>query len=284
MSKILITRKLSGSQLELARKLGLEPMIEPAIRFEFPDAERQIRKSLGKNPSAPWVFTSKNGVRALQSFLDYQNAGRRDSEKQAGRSDSDSQSVSRPADALNGGKELSAAGSTGQTEEASRVIFAVGTKTGEALSKLGVEARTPERQDAVGLADQILQDLSGRDAESRTVIHWCGNLSRPTLQERLSEGGVELIRLEVYRTLLNRVEIPEDSVEGILFFSPSAVESFRKSGGFQKELPELFAIGNTTGELLSMEAGRHVHIPLQPDTEALLALAADVLKERGDSK
>lgn len=238
LRKILITRNLSGSQLELARKLGLEPLIEPSIRFEFPDVERQVRNQLEKNPHAPWVFTSKNGVRAFQSFSGEWIAGR-------------------------------------------RVIYAVGKKTREALGKLGYEARTPERQDAVGLAEQILQDLSDRDVEKLTVLHWCGNLSRPTLQEKLEEGGVKLIRLEVYRTLLNQMEIPDDPGEGILFFSPSSVESFRKSGGFQKPLPELFAIGNTTGELLSMESGRPVHIPRQPATEALLELAADVLTGTG---
>ena len=72
-----------------------------------------------------------------------------------------------------------------------------------------------------------------------------------------------------------------DSFDGVLFYSPSAVQAFRQSGGFRnpKNLPELFAVGPTTAEELSIESGQHVHISPEPDTEEFLELVGRVLDE-----
>ena len=74
--------------------------------------------------------------------------------------------------------------------------------------------------------------------------------------------------------------IPEKPYSAMLFYSPSAVQAYRKSGGFQKQpLPELFAIGPTTAEELSIESGKHVHISPEPDTEVFLRFVAQILSE-----
>jgi uroporphyrinogen-III synthase len=160
-------------------------------------------------------------------------------------------------------------------------VYAVGEKTGEALSKLGIEAKIPQQQDASGLVVLIENHYK---TDKPAVIHWCGNRTRPELKKGLKEAGFEFISLEVYETQLKEIKLPDEPIEAILFYSPSAVEAFRLSDGFKRELPELFAIGNTTGEALSLESGKHVYIPEEPATETLLKLVANILETDKNSR
>lgn len=66
---ILITRRLSGLQRDFARSLGLNPIEKPALKFEFTFDHDHVLKMIEANPKASWVFTSKNGVRALEQLL-----------------------------------------------------------------------------------------------------------------------------------------------------------------------------------------------------------------------
>jgi len=156
----------------------------------------------------------------------------------------------------------------------------VGDKTAAALKELGIKAQVPAGQHASGLAKVIIkeEEIIPAGNDKPKLIHWCGNRSRPELTEELAAAGMDLLPLEVYATYLNELKLPEKPTDAILFYSPSAVEAFRHSGGFKAVLPELFAIGNTTAEALSMEADRHVHIPSVPSTERMLELVAAVLK------
>jgi len=237
---ILVTRELASRQISYAHQLGLNPVIFPAIRIEFADDWKQVSRKLNRFSDAVWAFTSRNGVKGLDRFQ---------------------QSIRRPAD----------------SHQNVPGIFAVGEKTAEALEEMGLNARIPARQDATGLAELIIQSSGQSGFDS--VIHWCGNRSRKELKKKLSDAEINLTELEVYRTELNKMELPDVLTEAILFYSPSSVEAFRKSGGFNRNLPELFAIGNTTGEALSLESGKNVHIPANPSTEFLLNLVAEVLKE-----
>ncbi|WP_372638474.1 uroporphyrinogen-III synthase, partial [Fodinibius sp.] len=62
---ILVTRPLSAQQLEYARILGLEPIVEPALEFNFPDYWDGVLKVINNHLKSDWVFTSANGVKAL---------------------------------------------------------------------------------------------------------------------------------------------------------------------------------------------------------------------------
>jgi uroporphyrinogen-III synthase len=239
-NRIFVTRSLTEDQVLYAKALGLDPVIEPALRVEFPDVSDKLLKKLDRYQHAVWVFTSQKSVEVLKRI---QNSAYRIQEIP--------------------------------------VIYAVGDKTGEALSEIGIDARVPDQKDANGLARLIKQDFI---SEKPAVLHWCGNRRREELGDQLKIAGFRYIDIEVYRTELNNIRIPDEKLDAILFYSPSAVEAFRESGGFDIELPELFAIGNTTGEALSLESGKHVHIPNEPSTEALLELVADILGSEGKSK
>ncbi|MDZ7658197.1 uroporphyrinogen-III synthase [Fodinibius sp.] len=228
---ILVTRPLSAQQFEYARILGLEPMIEPALQFNFPDYWDSVLKVINENLKSDWVFTSTNGVKALE--------------------------------------ELMKAGLQVRPEVQ---IFAVGSKTRDALQELGLDAKIPRTQDGKHLAELIMQE-----GKINSVIYFHGNLSRDEMTDRLKDDGIEVIELEVYETIINPVEMPNKSVSGILFYSPSAVEGFARGTGFDKELPPLFAIGPTTAGALKKHTDQHVEIAKQPDTEVLLRTTADYI-------
>jgi len=222
---------LSAQQFEYARILGLEPIIEPALQFNFPDYWDSVLKVINENLKSDWVFTSANGVKALEELM---NAG------------------------LQVRPEVQ--------------LFAVGSKTRDALQELGLDAKIPRTQDGKHLAELIIQE-----GKSNSVIYFHGNLSRDEMTDRLQDDGIEVIELEVYETIINPVEMPNKSVSGILFYSPSAVEGFAQGTGFDGELPPLFAIGPTTAKALKEHSDQHVEIAKQPDTEVLLRTTADYI-------
>lgn len=66
---ILVTRPLDGQQREYARILGLNPIERPALNFEFPLYWDRVLGVINENLKAAWVFTSTNGVKALETMM-----------------------------------------------------------------------------------------------------------------------------------------------------------------------------------------------------------------------
>lgn len=228
---ILVTRPLTGRQIEYARVLGLNPIIKPALKFQFRRDRDDVLKVINGHPGAVWVFTSTNGVKALEPLME-----------------------------------------SGLHVRPETQLFAVGSKTQEALQELGLEAKTPTVQNTKHLAELITDE-----GKVNSVIYFHGNLSREELTAGLAAGGIEVIELEVYKTIINAVYLPDEPVEAALFYSPSAVEGFKRGTGFNQNLPLLFAIGPTTAGALRKETRQEVKIADEPITETLLRNVSDYL-------
>lgn len=243
---ILVTRELTDTQLSLAEKLGLRVETEPGIKIEFRHDWLAVQSAIELADPPIFVFTSRNGVLALDQF------------KQAG--------IKIPDNAP---------------------VYAVGVKTQEALHESGfTDVKTPLKQNGVGLAHLIIDDiLKNPDLKHAKVLHFCGDKRRDELRQFLTESDISVKDVVVYSTKLNQMTLPDLSLfDGILFYSPSSVQAFRRSGGFHQSeaIPELFAIGPTTAEELSIESGKHVHISPKPDTEMFLRFVARILGESGN--
>lgn len=238
--ELFVTRELSDEQIEYAENLGLNVVIEPAIEIEFREDWFAIEMTFKSSKKPVLAFTSQNGVKALEFFQ-----------------------------------------STGGKIPKEATFYAVGKKTAEALKNLGFEAIVPEQQDGVGLARKIAEDFSEmKDSEKPTVLHFCGDKRRDEFRQFLSDADVHVRDMVVYNTILKSMRLPNHKTDGLVFYSPSAVQAFRDSGGFRnKNLPELFAIGETTAEELSIESGRHVHVSPEPNTKDLLEYAANILNK-----
>jgi len=237
--KILITRELTDEQLQFADDLGLDVTVEPAIRFEFRKKWSSVVNSIEGAKSPIFAFTSQNGVNALEKLMEQ-----------------------------------------GYTPPANVVFYAVGEKTASALQELGYTAIVPELSYGEQLGKKIAADLKQSGLMDASVFHFCGNRRREELRQTLEKSDINIKDLVVYKTIINQMNINGDDAEAVLFYSPSAVEAFRKSGGFRDgNLPELFAIGHTTAQELSIESGRNVHVSPNTNTEDFLAFTSRVLSE-----
>jgi uroporphyrinogen-III synthase len=125
----------------------------------------------------------------------------------------------------------------------SKRVFCVGEKTKDLLT-------------ANGFTVDVYMDYASELAEIITLIYnkesytfFSGNLRKETLPKALKNAGIIFNEIEVYQTTLAPFKISkEEKFDGILFFSPSAAESYLTNNKLQKEI--CFCIGNTTASAL----------------------------------
>jgi len=93
---------------------------------------------------------------------------------------------------------------------------------------------------------------------------FCGNLRRDILPDSLQLAQVIFDEIEVYQTILTPHKADEN-LNGILFFSPSGVESYFKENNIQDEI--CFCIGSTTAKALENKTKKIV-VANQPTVES----------------
>ncbi|GGC82120.1 uroporphyrinogen III methyltransferase [Flavobacterium lutivivi] len=140
-------------------------------------------------------------------------------------------------------------------------IFCVGMKTKDLLEENGfnVIAYTGYAADLA----EIISLIYGKE----TFTFFSGNLRRDVLPNTLKENGIAFNEIEVYETLLTPKKINE-KLDGILFFSPSAVESYLKSNTIKDEM--CFCIGETTAEALESKKIKNIIIADKPSVENVI--------------
>lgn len=120
-------------------------------------------------------------------------------------------------------------------------IFCVGIKTKALLEQNGYKIIV-SKEYASELAEVIVNDFGNEN-----FTFFSGNLRRETLPEALKKANIPFEEIEVYETILTPQKI-NSSVNGILFFSPSGVESYLQENKVTDE--NCFCIGTTTAEAL----------------------------------
>jgi len=145
-------------------------------------------------------------------------------------------------------------------------VFCVGIKTKSLLEENGFTV-------------DVYVDYASDLAEIITLIYsnesytfFSGNLRKETLPKALKAANVKYNEIQVYETTLAPQKI-KTAVDGILFFSPSAVESYLKDNKIKNEI--CFCIGNTTAEALE-KTTKNIVIADQPSVEDVIE---DVIEE-----
>lgn len=140
----------------------------------------------------------------------------------------------------------------------SKSVFCVGLKTKALLEENGfkVEAYTGYAADLAEIIALVYSDT--------TYTFFSGNLRRDTLPELLTENGITFNEIEVYQTSLTPHKI-NSKPDGIMFFSPSAVESYLKENKIKDET--CICIGTTTAEALETHNIKNIVIANQPTIE-----------------
>jgi len=144
----------------------------------------------------------------------------------------------------------------------SKNVFSVGMKTKDLLTENGfnVIAYTGYAADLAEIISLIYSK------ESYTFFS--GNLRRDVLPNTLKENGITFNEIEVYQTNITSKKIT-NKLDGILLFSPSAVESYLKMNTIKDEM--CFCIGETTAESLENKKVKNIIIAEKPSVENVIA-------------
>lgn len=122
-------------------------------------------------------------------------------------------------------------------------VFCVGIKSKELLEQNGFKV-------------DVYMDYASELAEVITLIYnketftfFSGNLRKETLPKALKDAQIKFNEIEVYQTKLVSFKISSaEKFDGVLFFSPSGVESYLKDNKIKSET--CFCIGETTANAL----------------------------------
>ena len=120
------------------------------------------------------------------------------------------------------------------------IIYCIGQTTRQLVQKYFGE------NSIAGTADNAadLAELVAEEGYTGEVIFFCGDQRRDELPDSLRNNGIEVTEIMVYHTIATPHSINKQ-YNGILFFSPSAVDSFFSKNKIAGPTM-LFAIGNTT--------------------------------------
>lgn len=116
-------------------------------------------------------------------------------------------------------------------------------------------------ENATTLAHKIIED------KTQEVYFFCGNARREELPKLLHTNKVAVHEVNVYQTHITSTELHK-TYDGIVFFSPSGVESFL----LENKIPEnavLIAIGQTTAASLTQFPQKLI-IGEKPDPKLLI--------------
>jgi len=123
-------------------------------------------------------------------------------------------------------------------------ILCIGNTTRQLAAKyFGEQSVGTVGNNAAELADRIISDKN-----IKQVVFFCGDQRREELPGRLRQNGITVQEIIVYHTISTPHKI-DKAYDGILFFSPSAVQSYFYANVV---LPStiLFAIGQTTADAI----------------------------------
>lgn len=144
------------------------------------------------------------------------------------------------------------------------VIYCIGNTTKQLVREnFGINSVAGTAGSAAELAEKIVEEH-----DIKEVIFFCGDQRREELPAILSNNNIDVQEIVVYQTIPVHHKI-EKTYAGILFFSPSAVESFFSKNKLPRQTI-LFAIGNTTATEIKKFTNNKIIISDEPGKENLV--------------
>lgn len=151
-------------------------------------------------------------------------------------------------------------------------IYCLSTATKDAvIGAFGEHSIVATANDGTDLAQLIVANAAIND-----VVFFCGNLRRNIIPDVLQQQGKTVTEILAYHTVVTP-QIIHQTYNGVVFFSPSAVDSFFSVNTIPKETI-CYAIGKTTADSIKKRAPQN---PLQtsvtPSGEAITDLIINTL-------
>ncbi|KGL63950.1 hydroxymethylbilane synthase [Polaribacter sp. Hel1_85] len=140
-------------------------------------------------------------------------------------------------------------------------IFCVGRRTKKLIeNRIGKVAYVAKN--AKKLADYLSKELKVEE-----VTYFCSDVRLDVLPAFLKAYDVVVNEVEAYKTMLSPEKI-SDEVTGVLFYSPSGIESYLKENGTDKVA---FCIGETTAKVARKHFDK-VEVANMPSVDSVLEL------------
>ena len=140
-------------------------------------------------------------------------------------------------------------------------IYCVGRRTKKLIEqKIGKVVKS--ERNAEKLAAYLSKEIKGQE-----VTYFCSDLRLDTLPNALKVNGITVNEVEAYKTMYSPSKVDE-KVNGVLFYSPSTVESYMQENMADKVA---FCIGESTAK----EARKHfenVQVANLPTVESVVEL------------
>ena len=121
-------------------------------------------------------------------------------------------------------------------------FFALSGETKIALEDEGYKVNI-SKDNAQSLANEIISA-----SKEKNFLFFCGNKRRVELPDVMHNAGLQLTEIVLYKNILQPLKI-NVKYEAVLFFSPSAVQSFFEENVLAKTV-QCFCIGYTTANAL----------------------------------
>ena len=151
-------------------------------------------------------------------------------------------------------------------------IYAIGNTTKKLIEEAwGQEVIAATADNAQRLGERLIDD------GITDVVFFCGDIRRDELPNKIRSEGGSVQEVVVYHTIETPSAIGKE-YNGILFFSPSAVNSFFSVNKVSAKT-ELFAIGKTTAETLKRFANKKIIIAGTTDKAELARQAIQHLNK-----
>jgi uroporphyrinogen-III synthase len=155
--------------------------------------------------------------------------------------------------------------------QAAWTIFCLGNTTKKILQSFFAEDKIyAAANSALSLAEKIIEQ------KISAVVFFCGNIRRDELPTTLQQHQIKVDEVVVYETIQSSKNI-DKNYNGILFFSPSAVNSFFSENQINNHTI-VFAIGETTANTLKHFCSNTIVVSDFPDKEMLLQQAISYFK------
>ncbi len=140
-------------------------------------------------------------------------------------------------------------------------IYCVGRRTKRMVEKrIGKVAHT--EANAKKLAEYLIEYIDGTE-----VTYFCSDLRLDDLPNILTENKIAVNEVEAYQTKFDADKV-EANLEGVMFYSPSTVESFLKQN---KANGIAFCIGETTAKV-AKQYFKEVRVAKVPTVESVIEL------------
>ena len=156
----------------------------------------------------------------------------------------------------------------------SKKIFCLSGETRKAVDGLKKKEILGVAANAADLAQLIIQEKPGT-----SVDFICGTQRRDELPKILNAAGIKVNELKLYETVLTGrlISTPYD---GVLFFSPSGVESYFQTNKLPKEAV-CFCIGQTTANSIKNHTKAAIIVAKEASQKSMIDAVIDYYPLKG---